>query len=76
MVTVRKKADIIKLMERFHRIEVQNEVLIIQIKSSIRSGDIEKAETARRRLKINIDQMKDIVKITDKEQKPTKLSTG
>jgi hypothetical protein len=76
MVTVRKKADIIKLMERFHRIEVQNEVLIIQIKSSIRSGDIEKAETARRRLKINIDQMKDILKITDKEQKPTKLSTG
>ena len=76
MVTVRKKADIIKLMERFHRIEVQNEVLIIQIKSSIRSGDIEKAETARRRLKINIDQMKDIVKITDKEQKPTKLSAG
>ena len=76
MATVRKRVEIFKLEESFHRIEEQNEILKQWIKSSVRSGDTVKAETARRRLKVNIDQMEDIVKRIDKEQKQTKLSTG
>ena len=76
MATVRKRVEIFKLEESFHRIEEQNEILKQWIKSSIRSGDNVKAETARRRLKVNIDQMEDIAKRIDKEQKQTKLSTG
>jgi hypothetical protein len=65
MTAVRKRAEIFKLNEWFHRIEEQNEAIKNWIKRSVQSGDIEKAEIGRRRLKVNIDKMKEIVRLID-----------
>ena len=64
----KKESDTFKLMKWFHGIEHQNETVKDLIKKSILSGDFESAERARRRLKVNIKQMREIVGLLKKQK--------
>ena len=66
----KKESDTFKLMKWFHNIEEQNETVKDWIKKSILSGDIESAEKGRRRLKNNIEKMREIVGFLNKKNKP------
>ena len=62
----KKESDTFKLTKWFRNIEHQNEAVKDLVKKSILSGDFERAERARRRLKVNIKQMREIVGLLKK----------
>ena len=64
----KKESDTFKLLKWFQNIEQQNETVKDWIKKSILSGDFESAERVRRRLKVNIKQMREIVGLLKKQK--------